>query len=131
MVARALVSLPRIGRNVGATAAVASVVTYTPPADGSFLVQANILVTVATVHAFTCTCAYTDEGNTARTATLNFFALSGASRTSIANANGAVPYMGAPQQIRAKGGTSITLATTGVFTTVTYNVEGAITQVSN
>ena len=76
------------GRSVGATAAVASVATYTLPAsDGSFLVNANVLVTTATTHSFTVTCAYTDEGNTARTQTLNFSTVAGViSNTAIGNA---------------------------------------------
>jgi hypothetical protein len=111
-------------RSVAQVAAVASVTSFTPSADGSFIVSANVLVTTSTTHAFTCTCAYTDEGNTARTATLSFQLLAGGTPvTSVANANGAVPYMGVPQQIRAK-------ASTGTFTTVTYNVEGLIVQVA-
>ena len=58
------------GRSTAQTAAVASVTTYTPGADGTFEIGANVLVTTATTHSFTVACAYTDEGNTARTATL-------------------------------------------------------------
>jgi hypothetical protein len=99
-------------------------------ADGSFLVSANVLVTTATLHSFTATVTYTDEGNTSRTVTLNFSTLAGALTPTIANAGGAVPYEGLPLHIRAKSGTTITIATTGTFTTVTYNVEGMITQIS-
>lgn len=115
------------GRSVAATAAIASVLTYTvPAADSSFEVSANVLVTTSTTHSFTVTCAYTDEGNTARTVTLNFSQLAGTLATTIANAAGAVPYEGIPLHIRAKASTAITIATTGTFTTVTYNVEGII-----
>jgi hypothetical protein len=115
---------------VGATAAVASVATYTVGAtDGSFDVVANVLITTATVHSFTVTCAYTDEGNTARTLTLNFSTLAGViSNAAITNAAGAVPYEGVPLRIRCKATTAITIATTGTFTTVTYNVEATISQ---
>ncbi len=100
-------------------------------ADASFAVSANILVTTATTHAFTVTCAYTDEGNTARTLTLPFTLVAGtAIVTSVANANGTVPYMGITMHIRAKAATTITIATTGTFTTVTYNGEGHIVQKS-
>lgn len=118
------------GRSVAAVAAVPSVSTYTVgAADGSFEVSANVLVTTATTHAFTVTVAYTDEGNTARTLTLTFGLVAGGiTTTSIANANGAVPYLGVPMHIRAKAATTITVATTGTFTTVTYNVEGIIKQ---
>ncbi len=118
------------GRFTAQTAAKASVVAFTPPSDASFLVSANILVTTATVHSFTTTVTYTDEGNTSRTLTLNFSTIAGAITPTIANAGGAVPYEGVPLHIRAKGGTSITIGTTGTFTTVTYNVEGAITQIA-
>lgn len=119
------------GRSTGQTAAVASVATYTvPAADGSYVVHANVLVTTSTTHNFTVTCAYTDEGNTARTATLNFQVVGGTIATAIANAGGAVPYMGIPIHIRCKASTAITIATTGTFTTVTYNVEGYISRIS-
>jgi len=38
--------------------------------------------------------------------------------------------MGVPIQIRANSGTTITIGTTGTFTTVTYNAEGSITQIA-
>lgn len=130
-----LVGTPAItatGRSTAQAAAVASVSTYTVgAADGSFEVSANVLVTTATTHAFTVTCAYTDEGNTARTLTLTFGLVAGGlAVTSIANGNGAVPYHGVPVHIRCKAATTITIATTGTFTTVAYNVEGIIRQLA-
>jgi len=117
------------GRFTAQTAAKATVATYTVgAADGSFYVSANVLVTTSTLHNFTVTVSYTDEGNTARTLTLNFSTVGGAIATAIANAGGAVPYEGIPLHIRAKAATSITIGTTGTFTTVTYNVEGLISQ---
>lgn len=121
------------GRTVGATAAVASVATYTVgAADGTFLISANVLVTTATTHAFTVTCTYTDEGNTSRTLTLQFSNLAGTFLTSIANTAGTVPYEGVPVQIRCKAATSITIgsAAGGVYTSVVYNIEGSIIQLS-
>lgn len=105
--------------------------TYTVgAADGSFLVSANILVTTATLHSFTVTCTYTDEGNTSRTLTLQLSTIAGAFITAITNAQGTVPYEGVPLHIRAKASTSITIATTGTFTTVVYNGESSITQIA-
>ena len=119
------------GRSTAQTGAVATVATYTVgAADGSFIVSANVLVTTSTNHNFTVTCAYADEGNTARTLTFNFSSLAGALATAIANAGGAVPYEGVPMHIRCKAATAITIATTGTFTTVTYNVEGSISQIA-
>lgn len=119
------------GRLTGKTSAQSTVVTYTPTEDSSFDISANVLVTTSTVHSFSVTCAYTDEGNTARTLTLGFTLVAGGTiLTLVENANGAVPYMGIVQSIRAKANTAITIATTGTFTTVTYNVEAFITRKS-
>ena len=119
------------GRSTAQTAAVASVATTTlGGSDGSFVVSANVLVTTSTTHNFTVTCAYTDEGNTARTLTFNFSSLAGVIATTIINTGGAVPYEGVPMHIRCKASTAITIATTGTFTTVTYNVEGSIVQIA-
>lgn len=122
------------GRTTGATAAVASIAAFTVgTADGSFEVSANVLVTTATTHAFTLTCAYTDEGNSARTLTLTFgLVAGGVTTTSIANATGTVPYHGVPVSIRCKAGTTITIASAagGTYTTVVYNAEGIIRQLA-
>ncbi len=119
------------GRSIAQNAAVASVATYTVGgSDGSFLISANVLVTVSTAHTFTVTCSYTDESNTSRVLTLTFSQLTGALLTAITNVTGAGPYEGVSLRIRAKAGTAITIATTGTFTTVTYNVEADITQVA-
>jgi hypothetical protein len=121
------------GRVLAQAAANAAIAAYTPAVDGSFEVSANVLVTTATTHAFTLTCAYTDEGNTARTLTLTFgLVAGGVATTSIANAAGAVPYHGVPVTIRAKGGTAITIASAagGTYTTVVYNAEAVIKQIA-
>jgi hypothetical protein len=130
------IGVPAIRSYVRSTALIAASgtqATFTPTADGSFIVGFNVLVTTATTHTFTVTCAYTDEGNNARTATLDFVLVAGgAPGTSITNTNGTVPYMGIPQQIRVKGGTAITLqsAAGGTYTTVVYNLETWIQQIA-
>ncbi len=133
-VATAGLGVPAIykaGRSTGQTAAVASVSAYTNgAADGSYIVSANVNVTTSSAEAFTVTCAYTDEGNTSRTLTLNFSLLAGTIGTAINFANGAVPYEGLPMHIRCKASTAITIATTGTFTGATYNVEGIIRQLA-
>lgn len=114
-------------------AAKASVATYTVgAADGSFEVSCNVLVTTSTTHSFGVSVAYTDEGNTARTIFLDFASSAGfpGGSAAIVNANGAISYLGTVRLIRAKASTSITIATSGTFTTVTYNVEGCIKQVA-
>lgn len=126
-----LATIVAVGRSTAQTAAVASVATLTPAAAGTFRVSANVLPTTATSHNFTVTVAYTDDGGSARTLTLNFFTVAGTTTVTnaIANAAGAVPYHGIPVHIRS-GASAITVATTGTFTTVTYNVEAVIEQLA-
>ncbi len=117
------------GRVTAQTAANASIATYTlGAADASFEVSANVLVTTSGAEAFTLTCTYTDEGNTARTLTMPFILLAGTTAAAIGFANGAVPYEGLPTHIRCKASTTITIATTGTFTGATYNAEAVIKQ---
>jgi hypothetical protein len=121
------------GRSTAQTAAVASVAAYTVGADdGTFVISMNVNVTTSTAHSFTAECAYTDETNAARVLTITFSQLSGVLVTAITNVTGAGPYEGVPMHIRCKSATSITLRTqaAGTYTTVTYNVEGSIVQVS-
>jgi hypothetical protein len=113
------------------TAAATNIANFTVgAADGTFLVSGNVNVTASTVNNFTMTCAYTDETNSSRTLVLNFSNIAGSIGTAITNALGAGAYEGIPLQIRAKASTTITLATTGTFTTVTYNAEGTIIQIA-
>ena len=118
-------------RATGQTAAVASLIAYSVPSagDGTYIITSNVLVTTSTTHSFTVTVSYTDEGGTARTLTLAYSQLSGTFITAITNVTGAGPYEGIPVVIRAQASSTITIATTGVFTTVTYNVEAQILQV--
>lgn len=115
------------GRQTAQTAADASVATYTVGAsDGSFWVSGNVNVTAFAVGTFNEIVTYTDETNTVQTLKLNFSSVTGTIGIAIA-ATG--PFEGIPAQIRAKAGTAITISTTGTFTSLTYNVEGNITQV--
>lgn len=126
-----LASIYASARSTAQTAAVASVATYTVgAADGSFIISCNVNVTTSTTHSFSVQVDYTDETNTARTLTLSVQQLAGTMIAAITNVTGAGPYEGVPVQIRCKAATSITIKTTGTFTTVTYNVEGAIIQIA-
>lgn len=119
------------GRVTAQVAANASVAAYTVGAsDSSFLISANVLVTAAVTASFGMTVAYTDESNTARTLTLTFSNITGTLLSTITNVTGTGAYEGVPLHIRCKAATSITMATTGTFTSVTYNVEGQITQIA-
>lgn len=126
-----VVAIVANGRSTAQTAAVATVTSYTVGAsDSTFEVSANVLVTASTTHNFAVTAAYTDESNTARTLSLDFQLVAGTIAAAIMDVNGAVPYHGFTSTIRAKAGTTITIATSGTFTSVTYNVEGIIKQIA-
>ena len=73
------------------------------------------------------TVAYTDETNTARTLTLNFSSLTGTLGIAIAAAG---PFEGIPAVIRCKASTTITVATAGTFTSLTYNAEAMLEQLA-
>jgi hypothetical protein len=129
---RRMLTAGNLGRVTAQTAANASVATYTLGAtDASYEVSANVLVTTSSAEAFTVTCNYTDEGNTARTITFNFSNIAGTIGTGIAFANGAVPYEGIPLHIRCKASTAITIKTAagGTYTGCTYNCESSIRQI--
>jgi hypothetical protein len=115
------------GRQTGQTAADASVVTYTAGAsDESLEVSFDLLATTSTSYSFFCVLTWTDEGNTSRTLDLSSINASASNfETTIQNSSGP-QFNGIPIHIRAKSGTTVTIATAGTFTTVTYNVEGAI-----
>lgn len=119
------------GRSTAQTAAVASVATLTVGAsDASYLVKGNILVTTSGSESFSLQVDWTDEGNTARTATIPMvrIATGGFTATTI-SASGAVPYPSTMLEIRCKASTAITIKTSGTFTGCTYNVEGFITRI--
>lgn len=119
------------GRSTGQTGAVATVTSYTVgAADGSFDVSANLNVTASATHSISMTVAYTDETSTARTLTLNLFDLNGVALTTITQVEGTGPYSANPFRIRCLAGSTITVATTGIFTSVTYHVEATIAQVT-
>lgn len=119
------------GRVTAQTAAAAAFATYTVGAnDGSFIVSSNVLVTASTTHSFTVTVTYTDEGSSSRTLTLNFSQITGTLLTAITNVQGVGAYEGVPLHIRCKAATTITFATVGTFTSVTYNSEGVIQQIN-
>lgn len=121
-------SIYAYNRSTAQTGAIGSLATYTLPAtDGSFLVSANINITAFTAGTFNTTVTYTDETNTSRTLTLNFSSITGTLGITLAAAGA---FEGIPVHIRAKASTSITVATSGTFTTLTYNAEASITQIA-
>jgi hypothetical protein len=117
-------------RKTGLTAAQALATFTVGGADGSFEVSANVNVTSSTLHSFNVICTYTDETNTSRVLNLSFSNLAGTFLQTITNALGAGAYEGIPLHIRAKAGTTIIISSTGTFTTLVYNFEECIKQIS-
>ena len=115
-------------RLTGQTAAVENVASVTLGSeDATYIVSGNILVTTSGSEAFSLIVDYTDEGNTARTATIPLIRISnGGILAATISAAGAVPYPAVPMYIRCKASTTIAVRTTGTFTGCTYNVEASI-----
>jgi hypothetical protein len=125
-------SILAVGRLNAQAAAVPSVATYTVGAnDGSFLVTANVNVTASTAHDFEVQVQYTDETSTVKVMPFVFMTTTpGTTIWDITDSTGVDAYCAAPLYIRCKANSVITLLTAGTFTTVTYNVEGAISQIA-
>lgn len=120
-------SIVAFGRSLAQTGAVTSVCSFqVGPADGSFWVNCNALVTAFVGGSFTVQAVYTDEGGTVQTVNVEGHFTSGYG-TSI---SGAGAFEGNPLEIRAKAGTTITVKTAGTFTSLTYNVGGSILQIA-
>lgn len=122
------------GRATAQTARSAALATYTVGAtDGSFEVSGNVNVTTSTTHSFSLDVEYTDETNTARVLILPMAQLAGAFVTGglITNVTGAGPYESPTMHIRCKTATTITIRpSAGTFTSIEYNAEGSIRQIS-
>jgi len=116
------------GRQTGQTAAIASLLSFTiGAADGLFRIQGNANITTFVAGTFNMTVTYTDETNTSRTLTLNFSNLTGTLGIAL---TGAGPFEGIPAVIRCKASTTITVATSGTFTSLTYNAEAMLEQLA-
>ncbi len=101
----------------------------TASSDTSYEVSANVKITTSTAFSFALYLSYTNESSGAESVAMYFNAVATLSST-IANGNGAIQYQGIPFRIRCKANTTITVATVGTFTTVTYNAEARIQAVT-
>jgi hypothetical protein len=132
-VATAGIGLPPIvatGRAVGVSAQQTSLCTFTPTADSSFLVWANVNLTTLGSANFQVDVTFTDETNTARTQILQFIKDNAAS-TSFSIVTNAVSYNGTAVSIRVKANTAVTIKTNaGTYTSCVYNIEGFILQIN-
>jgi hypothetical protein len=119
----------RVLAQTGSTATTAG--NYTVGnADGSFVIAVNVFVTTATSHNFNVQVTYTDESNAVRVLLLPVVQIGGVPIVQITNTTGVGPYHGLATTIRCKANTVIQVKTVGTFTTVTYNVEGTIIQIT-
>lgn len=117
-------------RATGQTAAKTLTAVTVGGTDTTYLVSANVNITTSTLFSFGVTCTYTDETNTSRVLNLSFSNLAGTFLQTITQVLGVGAYEGIPLQIRAKSGTTITIASAGTFTTVTYNIEERIISIN-
>lgn len=99
-------------------------------ADGVVVVASTVNVTASTLHSFSVQVDYTDETNTAQTETLTYTQLNAASVSVITNGTGTGPYNGVALTLRCKASTSVTVKTTGTFTSLVYNVGATLIQVA-
>lgn len=120
------------GRLTGQTNVITNIVSYTVGgSDGTFEISGDVLATNSTSYTFMEMVDWTDEAGTSRSTGLMFTGpgISGVTAT-LSNTNGP-SFEGLPLTIHAKAGTTIKLHTNaGTFTTVTYNIEGFIKQIS-
>lgn len=124
---RLLTDIPRsTGSATAQTATNANVLTVTVgSADASYWVGVSSTCTAYTSGSMQLQAAYTDETNTARTATIQGHFTSGYG----INVSGTGAFEGQILHIRAKAGTTIVISTTGTFT-LTYDIYATITKVS-
>lgn len=117
-------------RKTGLNAAQALATLTVPASDTTYQISTNVNITAVTIASFTVTCTYTDETNTSRSLVLNFSQVSGTLVQTLTAALGAGAYEGVPLEIRAKAGTTISIASSagGTYTSVTYNLEERILQ---
>lgn len=122
-----VLSVSGTGRLVAQTGAAASVATVTVgSSDASYYASANVNVTTTGTFGITAVCTYTDETGTSRSLTMSFSTTGGSIVNGISAVAGLAAYAGLPVHVRAKAGTTITVSTTGTFTSVTYNVEAYV-----
>lgn len=122
-----LVAVVARGHLAGQTSAAASVATFTPASDGTFEICATALITAFTSGALNVRVSYVDDNNVSRTTDqLSFLNFAGGISS---GPNSTFSWRGLPCQIRAKGGSAITIFTNGTFS-LTYDIEGIIKQVA-
>jgi hypothetical protein len=119
-----IVHTPRV---LGLTAAAPNIASYTVgPRDASFRISANIQIVASGTFNINATVIYTDETGTLRTTFLPFMRAAASVVSSLTQADGLSAWQGFAIHIRAKAGTLITVGTSNVFTSVTYNAEAVI-----
>lgn len=101
-----------------------TITTYTTGGGGNFEITAEYLITAYTSGSAEIQVSWTDEGGTARTATLLLADLSGTTATGAA-ATG--PFSAIPYRLRSSANNAITIKTAGTFS-ATYDASATIKQ---
>ena len=103
--------------------------SYAVAADSSFYVAGNVRTISGSTYSFSLIVSWTDETGNAGTRVLPGFT-GGFSSGVIANTDGFQVYTLFPMEFRVKGGTVISVAATGTFTSVNYNAEASIIKIA-
>lgn len=101
-----------------------TIATYTPSSAGNFEISAEYLITAITSGGAEIQVSWTDEGGTARTATLLLASLSGTTGTGATTTG---PFSAIPYRLRSQANSPIAVMTAGTFT-ATYDASAAIKQ---
>ena len=101
-----------------------TIATYTPGSAGNFEITADYLITAITSGGAEIQVSWTDEGGTARTATLLLASLSGTTGTGATTTG---PFSAIPYRLRSSANNAITVKTAGTFA-ATYDASAAIKQ---
>lgn len=126
-----IIGVARNSRLQGQSTAVSGLVNQTVGAlDATYVLYANVYITSGSSFSFNTLCSYTDEGNNARNAAFNF-SIPGTNTLNplISNAGGSVPYMSGALCVRCKAASTLSVVTSGTFTTIGYNIDCSWVQV--
>lgn len=113
------------------TAAVASLATFTTPNDGNkhaLMVNGFIKITTFSSGSITLAVAFTDETGAAQTGNVQLNVVGTSGFTNVAGA--ANLFQGAPLYLEVNPNTSVTMKTTGTFTSLTYDVGASVVMVN-
>jgi hypothetical protein len=121
-----IVSYARSGTQTNTTVTIINAFSV-PGSDTSYEISGNVNITAQTSVALSITATYTDVNNQSRARILPLASIAGAYGVSVATTG---DFATAVMSIRCKASTTITIATTGTVTGVTYTAEAMIKEVT-